>query len=64
MGILPLEFPQGETRKTLNLTGEERIHISGLQQLQPGAIIPLVIARTDGRSQTRRAVVVLIRPPN
>ena len=52
MGILPLEFPQGETRKTLNLTGEERIDISGLQQLQPGAIIPLVIARTDGRSQT------------
>ncbi|MFU0966855.1 aconitate hydratase AcnA [Kluyvera ascorbata] len=52
MGILPLEFPQGETRKTLNLTGEERIDISGLQQLQPGAIIPLVIARADGRSQT------------
>jgi len=52
MGILPLEFPQGETRKTLNLTGEERIDISGLQQLQPGAIIPLVITRTDGRSQT------------
>ena len=52
MGILPLEFPQGETRKTLNLTGEERIDISGLQQLQPGAIIPLVITRADGRSQT------------
>ena len=52
MGILPLEFPQGETRKTLNLTGEEQIDISGLQQLQPGAIIPLVITRADGRSQT------------
>lgn len=23
MGILPLEFPQGVTRKTLELTGEE-----------------------------------------
>ena len=52
MGILPLEFPQGETRKTLNLTGEERIDISGLQQLQPGAIIPVIITRADGNVQT------------
>ncbi len=35
MGILPLEFPQGVTRKTLRLTGEERIDISNLQSLQP-----------------------------
>jgi aconitate hydratase len=25
MGILPLEFPQGVTRKTLGLTGESRL---------------------------------------
>ena len=31
MGILPLEFPQGVTRKTLRLTGEEKIDISDLQ---------------------------------
>ena len=37
MGILPLEFPQGVTRKTLGLNGEERIDISNLQALQPGA---------------------------
>lgn len=35
MGILPLEFPQGMTRKTLGLNGEERIDISNLQALQP-----------------------------
>lgn len=35
MGILPLEFPQGVSRKTLGLTGEEQIDISGLQNLQP-----------------------------
>ncbi len=40
MGILPLEFPQGVTRKTLRLTGEERIDISNLQSLQPGATVP------------------------
>lgn len=52
MGILPLEFPQGQTRKTLNLTGDERIDISGLQQLRPGAIIPVIITRADGNVQT------------
>ena len=52
MGILPLEFPQGETRKTLNLTGDERIDITGLQQLRPGAMIPVMITRADGQQQT------------
>ena len=33
MGILPLEFPQGVTRKTLGLTGEEKIDISDIQKL-------------------------------
>ncbi len=36
MGILPLEFPQGVTRKTLGLTGEEQIDVGDLAQLQPG----------------------------
>jgi aconitate hydratase len=35
MGILPLEFPQGATRKTLGLTGEEKLDIAGLNQLNP-----------------------------
>ncbi|BBR58597.1 MULTISPECIES: aconitate hydratase AcnA [unclassified Klebsiella] len=52
MGILPLEFPQGETRKTLQLTGEERIDIGGLQQLKPGATIPVLFTRADGQQQT------------
>lgn len=34
MGILPLEFPQGVTRKTLGLTGEEVIDIADLQNLR------------------------------
>ncbi|MFU0922668.1 aconitate hydratase AcnA [Kluyvera sichuanensis] len=52
MGILPLEFPQGEDRKTLKLTGEEQIDIAGLQQLKPGATIPVLITRPDGQQQT------------
>lgn len=29
------------TRKTLGLTGEEQIDISGLQNLQPGKTVPV-----------------------
>ncbi|MFI0488275.1 MAG: aconitate hydratase AcnA [Yersinia sp. (in: enterobacteria)] len=52
MGILPLEFPQGVDRKTLRLTGDESISVSGLQQLAPGQIVPLTIISADGRQQT------------
>jgi aconitate hydratase len=48
MGILPLEFPQGITRKTLGLTGEELIDVSGLQALQPGQTVPVNITYADG----------------
>ncbi|NYA42091.1 aconitate hydratase AcnA [Serratia fonticola] len=49
MGILPLEFPQGITRKTLGLTGEELIDVSGLQALQPGQTVPVNITYANGR---------------
>ncbi|EGT3598237.1 aconitate hydratase AcnA [Serratia marcescens] len=48
MGILPLEFPQGVTRKTLGLTGDEQISVGGLQQLQPGQTVPVHITYADG----------------
>ncbi|WP_058910269.1 aconitate hydratase AcnA [Entomohabitans teleogrylli] len=51
MGILPLEFPQGASRKTLNLTGEETIDISGLQALQPGGTVDVTFTRPDGRQE-------------
>ncbi len=39
MGVLPLEFPHGQTWQSLGLTGEETFDIPGLdEQLQPGAI--------------------------
>jgi len=51
MGILPLEFPQGVTRKTLGLTGEEFIDISGLNELLPGATVPVSLTFADGRKE-------------
>ena len=51
MGILPLEFPQGVTRKTLGLTGEEAIDITDLQNIKPGATVPVSMVRADGRKR-------------
>ncbi|HGM7714341.1 TPA: aconitate hydratase AcnA [Serratia marcescens] len=51
MGILPLEFPQGVTRKTLGLTGDEQISVGGLQLLQPGQTVPVHITYADGRKE-------------
>lgn len=52
MGILPLEFPQGETRQSLGLTGEELLDVPDLQQLKPGATIPVTLTRADGSKET------------
>ncbi|MBI0552892.1 aconitate hydratase AcnA [Pectobacterium parmentieri] len=52
MGILPLEFPDGMTRKTLQLTGDEQISITGLNQLTPGATVEVNITGADGNTQT------------
>ncbi len=51
MGILPLEFPQGVTRKTLGLTGDETLDIGDLQSLTPGATVPVTLTRGDGSTE-------------
>lgn len=51
MGILPLEFPQGVTRKTLGLTGDEQIDIENLADLQPGGTVKVTITRLDGSKE-------------
>jgi len=48
MGILPLEFPTGVTRKTLGLTGDELIDVQDLQQLTPGCVVKVLLTRADG----------------
>jgi len=49
MGILPLQFKEGENRKTLNLDGTEIISIIGLDDnMKPAAKIKATITRADG----------------
>ncbi len=52
MGILPLEFAPGVTRKTLQLTGEEVFDIDNLSQLQPGCTVQVTMTRPDGTQET------------
>lgn len=47
MGVLPLQFCEEMTRKTLALTGDERISID-TTSLTPGAMVPVRIERADG----------------
>lgn len=49
MGVLPLEFVDGATRKTLGITGSEKIDILGISgNLSPRMIIKARIEREDG----------------
>ncbi len=51
MGILPLEFPEGVTRKTLGLTGDEWIDVEDLTQLKPGGTVNVTLTYADGRKE-------------
>lgn len=46
MGVLPLEFKPGTTRKTLELDGTETYDVNG--EPSPGATLTLVVNRTNG----------------
>ncbi|WP_165671055.1 aconitate hydratase AcnA [Metapseudomonas otitidis] len=60
MGVLPLQFKEGTDRKSLGLTGRERIAILGLSgvELRPRMDLTLEITREDG---SRENVEVLCR---
>jgi aconitate hydratase len=53
MGVLPLQFKNGQSRKTLALTGKETLDIKGLTSahLQPGMSLTLHITREDGQQE-------------
>lgn len=57
MGVLPLEFANGVTRKTLNLDGSETISIAGIANgLKPGAELNMQITRVNGTTNNTQVV--------
>jgi aconitate hydratase len=50
MGVLPLVFTGGATRKSLGLTGKEILDLNGLENgITPGMTVQLTIHRDNGR---------------
>jgi aconitate hydratase len=53
MGVIPLQFKDGQTRETLKLDGTEIFDITGLEgELKPQMDIPCTITRADGSKET------------
>ncbi|PJF10700.1 aconitate hydratase AcnA [Pseudorhodobacter sp. MZDSW-24AT] len=53
MGVIPFEFTEGATRKSLGLTGDEVVSIHGLDgDLKPLSLVPCTIKYADGREIT------------
>src|SRR5206468_872730 len=50
MGVLPLQFREGESRESLRLTGNEAFTITGIAELKPRQDIEVEVAREDGTS--------------
>ena len=53
MGVMPLQFPEGTDRKSLKLTGEETISISGLSgEITSGQTLTMTVTYKDGSTAT------------
>jgi aconitate hydratase len=63
MGILPLEFPAGENRATLGLSGEETYEIAGLgERIAPRSTVEVRAVDASGASTAFRATVRIDTP--
>ena len=56
MGVLPLQFKDGDTRVSLGLTGDETFTIKGVASLQPRQDVSVEVTRKDGSTFTFTAL--------
>jgi aconitate hydratase len=57
MGVLPLQFKDGVDRRSLVLTGDETLDLSGLAGgFKPGMAVRLTVHRPDGRRDEFEAI--------
>jgi aconitate hydratase len=52
MGVLPLQFKDGESRATLKLTGDDRFTIRGLAEIKPQQDVEVEVTKADGSTST------------
>ncbi len=48
MGVLPLQFQNGDTRESLGLTGDDSFTIEGVADLKPRQQVTVKVTRADG----------------
>ncbi|MCB1828524.1 MAG: aconitate hydratase, partial [Coxiellaceae bacterium] len=52
MGVLPLEFKDGNNRQTLKLDGSEEITLTGIENnFKPSSDVTLTVKRSDGSTE-------------
>jgi aconitate hydratase len=52
MGVLPLQFPDGEGANTLGLDGSETFSISGIATIEPRQDVDVQVTNADGTTRT------------
>jgi len=57
MGVLPLEFQDGDSWASLGLKGDETVSIAGIDTLTPRGMLDVNIAYPDGKTKTITANV-------
>ncbi len=63
MGVLPLQFKEGENAQTLNLDGTETFDLIGLEgQVKPRQEVILKITRADGSTQATALILRIDTP--
>ncbi len=65
MGVLPLQFPEGESAESLGLTGEETFSVDGVTELNDGVTpktMKVTAVAPDGKETTFDAVVRIDTP--
>jgi aconitate hydratase len=65
MGVLPLQFPEGESAESLGLNGTETYSISGVEAMNDGDVpdtVTVTVTGEDGAERTFEAVVRIDTP--
>jgi aconitate hydratase len=62
MGVLPLQFKDGENATSLGLTGNETYEISGIKEIIPQGELTIIATSDDGQEKTFKVVARLDTP--
>ena len=57
MGVLPLQFKDGQSWHSLGLDGSEQVSISGIDSISPRQDLDVIIKKKDGSTVTAKTLV-------